>query len=108
MQRLAFSLALAVVTVLASTGLARAQLTEVTTVTSRVTVQPSTISAWTDASVRCPAGLVALSGGVDTPDFSFFEVTTSAPTFDGIALASQPVGNRPAANGWYVSVRNLD
>ena len=100
--------ALVFVALIASTGLARAQLTEVTTVTSRVTVQPTAANAWTDVSVRCPAGLVALSGGGDTPDFNFFELSTSAPTFDGSGLAFQPDGNRPAANGWYVSVRNLD
>ena len=100
--------ALAVIALIASTGLARAQLTNVTTVSNRVAVQPTAAGAWTDVAVRCPAGLVALSGGADTPDFNSFELSTSAPTFDGTGLAFQPDGNRAAANGWYVSVRNLD
>ena len=108
MQRFAFLFISVFAALIGTAGVARAQLTEVTTVTNRVTVQPSTTSAWTDASVRCPAGLVALSGGADTPDFNYFELSTSAPTFDGSGLAFQPVGNRVAANGWYVSVRNLD
>ena len=100
--------ALVLVALIASTGLARAQLTNVTTVTSRLSVQPTATNAWTDVSVRCPAGLVALSGGADTPDFNSFELSTSAPTFDGSGLVFQPDGNRAAATGWYVSVRNLD
>jgi len=85
-----------------------AQLTGTTVATNRVQVAPSTTTSWTDILVTCPAGLTALSGGVDTNDFNFFEVTTLAPTFAGAALAFQADGTRSAPDGWYASVKNYD
>ncbi len=98
---------LCIVGLAASSG-AWAQLTGTTVATNRVQVAPSTPTSWTDILVTCPAGLTALSGGVDTNDFNFFEVTTLAPTFAGAALAFQADGTRAAPDGWYASVKNYD
>ena len=87
---------------------ASAQLTDTTIVTNRVSVPASTASNWTDIPVSCPAGLVALSGGVSSNDFTTVEVTTLAPTFGGSPLLSQADGNRGPASGWYASVKNYD
>jgi hypothetical protein len=84
-----------------------AQLTDATIVTNRVVVAPTSANDWTDILVTCPAGLVALSGGVDTNGFNSLEVTTLAPTFNGSPLAFQPDGMRGPADGWYASVKNL-
>ena len=89
-------------------GAAHAQITETTVVTNRVNVAPTSATTWTDIAVRCPAGLVALSGGVDTGSFTVIEVATLAPTFGGDALSFFPDGVRAAADGWYASVKNHD
>ena len=89
-------------------GAAHAQLTETTVVTKRVTIPPSSATTWTDVTVACPAGLTAISGGLDSPDFNYIEVTTLAPTFAGSGLAFQANGTRSAADGWYASVKNID
>lgn len=92
----------------AATGFAHANLTETTIVTNRVNVPPSSATTWTDVTVRCPVGLVALSGGVDTASFTVIEIASLAPTFGGNALAFQANGVRSAADGWYASVKNFD
>lgn len=83
------------------------QLTGTTVVTNRASVPVSGATTWTDIQVRCPAGLAALSGGVDTNDFLSIEITTLAPTFGGSALAFQADGVRTPADGWYASVKNF-
>jgi hypothetical protein len=87
---------------------AYAQLADTTIATNRVILAPTTANDWTDILVTCPTGLVALSGGVDTNDFTMIEVTTLAPTFAGTALAFVADGERGAADGWYASVKNYD
>jgi hypothetical protein len=92
----------------AGTTCALAQLTGTTIVTNRVAVAPSSSTSWTDIVVACPAGMVAISGGIDTNDFSTTEVTTLAPLFAGARLAFQLDGPRSAADGWSASVKNYD
>lgn len=85
-----------------------AQLSNPTVVTNRVVVAPTGVNDWTDVVVSCPAGLAAVSGGLDTKDFGVIEVTTLAPTFGGGPLAFEADGQRGPADGWYASVRNFD
>jgi hypothetical protein len=63
-----------------------------------------------NARVMCPAGMVAVSGGVD-PENVFTEVvTSSAPVFaaNDNRLLFQPNGINPGPTGWQASVRNND
>nr|AUN37341.1 hypothetical protein [uncultured bacterium] len=90
-----------------TSGIAFAQLTDTTMVTTRLIAPPSGASGWTDIAVDCPAGLNALSGGVSS-DSSAVVVTTSAPRFNDASLFSQLDGVRGPATGWYASVKNLD
>jgi len=90
----------------ATAASAWSQLTDTTVATNRAVVPPGT--DWTEIFVTCPTGLVALSGGVDTNDFTQIEVTTLAPTFAGAQLASQLEGTRSAADGWIARVKNYD
>jgi len=85
-----------------------AQLSNPTVVTNSMVVPPTGVNAWTDVAVSCPAGMAAISGGIDTRDFSTIEVTTLGPTFGGEALVFQADGQRSPADGWYASVRNFD
>jgi hypothetical protein len=82
------------------------QLVDPTISTNRITVPPTPANNWTDVFVSCPAGLVALSGGIDTNDYTVIEATTLAPTFAGTALAFVPDGSRGPADGWYASLIN--
>ncbi len=86
---------------------ASAQVSGVTVVTNRTSVAPTTSAGWTDVTVACPAGMAALSGGLDTNDYSLIEITSLAPTFAGSTLIEQTDGVRSAANGWYASVKNF-
>ncbi|MBK9609743.1 MAG: hypothetical protein IPO58_26470 [Betaproteobacteria bacterium] len=54
----------------------------------------------------CPAGYVALSGGLDNLNPANLEITASAPTFGGSVLLAQADGVRAAPDGWYASVIN--
>jgi hypothetical protein len=56
----------------------------------------------------CPAGQVALGGGVDNENVLTMQVSSSAPTFDGdtARLIYQGSGRAPAPNGWQVSSVN--
>ncbi|MEO7762096.1 MAG: hypothetical protein ABIS68_09335 [Casimicrobiaceae bacterium] len=92
---------------LAASAPAMAQLTDTTIVTNRASIAPNAAD-WTDVYVDCPAGSVALSGGIDTPNFSMIEITTLAPTFAGGQLAFVSNGVRAAPDGWYASVKNFD
>jgi Repeat of unknown function (DUF5648) len=91
---------------LALSASAWGQLTGTTVTTNRLSVPVSSAQTWTDIQVSCPAGTVALSGGVDSNDFLSIEITTLAPTFGGNALAFQADGNRGPADGWYASLKN--
>ena len=88
-------------------SVACAQLTDTTIVTTRISALPSLSTGWTDIAIDCPAGLIALSGGVSS-DSLLVQVSTSAPSFVEASLYTQPDGLRGAATGWYASVRNLD
>lgn len=58
--------------------------------------------------VLCPAGTIALGGGVDMDNVLTMQVTASAPTFDAdqARLISQPVGTNPAPIGWQATALN--
>jgi hypothetical protein len=61
--------------------------------------------------VQCPAGTVAVGGGVDPYNMLNMRVTSSAPTFGpepNDRLLKQPDGANPAPTGWRASVRNDD
>ena len=68
-------------------------------------------NTWKDVFVRCPAGFVAWSGGIDSAFAGALDVTSSAPTFDGASqtlLYNVPDGSHPFPTGWHVSARNND
>jgi hypothetical protein len=75
-------------------------------------VGSDTVTAGTFGSerVRCPAGMIAVGGGVDLGNVSTMKVTSSAPVFgpSGDRLISQPDGINPAPTGWQASARNDD
>jgi hypothetical protein len=58
----------------------------------------------------CPAGYIALGGGIDVTHLNRMTVTSSAPTFKGFQyrLLDQPDGTNPAPNGWDASAINKD
>lgn len=58
--------------------------------------------------VKCPAGTVAVGGGIDMENVLTMMVTSSAPTFAGSShrLGQQPDGIHPDPNGWQASARN--
>jgi hypothetical protein len=58
------------------------------------------------ASATCPAGSVALGGGVDLDNVLTMAATSSAPTYRGTRLLSTPSGRNPAPDGWQASARN--
>ncbi len=100
--RLLFALLLAV------HATAWAQLIETTIAISHASVPSSPVNDWTDLQVSCPAGHIAISGGVDTSFFNVFEVAATAPLIDGVLLSFISDGTRAAPSGWYASVRNFD
>ena len=102
----------AAVLVIAATALglateALAQYQNTITVQRAFSVPPSA-GSYSDVNVNCPAGHVALSGGLDNLHSGSFEVTALAPTFGNFALFAQGDGTRDAADGWYASVINYD
>ena len=58
--------------------------------------------------VLCPAGTIAVGGGVDMDNVLTMAVSSSAPTFDAdqARLISQPAGTNPAPIGWQASALN--
>lgn len=61
--------------------------------------------------VQCPAGTVAVGGGLDPYNVLNMKVTSSAPMFGkgpNDRLLKQPDGANPAPTGWRASVRNDD
>ena len=61
--------------------------------------------------VQCPAGMVAVGGGIDNYNVLTMKVTSSGPTFGpgpSDRLLNQPDGANPAPTGWRASVRNDD
>ncbi|WP_152541214.1 hypothetical protein [Kallotenue papyrolyticum] len=75
-------------------------------------VQSDSVAAASFSATRvlCPAGWVAVGGGVDPFNVFLMEVTSSAPVFaqNNERLLFQPDGEQPAPNGWQVSIRNHD
>ena len=100
-------IALAALALLALAAEAAAQYSNIVTVQRAFSVPPNA-GAYSDVNVSCPAGYVALSGGLDNVHSDSFEITTLAPTFDNVALFLQADGTQGAANGWYASVINYD
>ena len=80
-----------------------APLSGVTTVVASNSVNPG---AFWSFSVACPAGKIAVGGGVDVEDHLFMLVTSSSPTVGGSNLVALADGNHGAPNGWYGAVRN--
>jgi hypothetical protein len=66
------------------------------------------VSGFGSKRVTCPAGTVAVGGGIDTENVKTMMVTSSAPTFAGPShrLGQQPDGIHPAPDGWQASARN--
>lgn len=81
-------------------------------VTGKVIVSSGTAAAGSFAALRinCPAGLTALSGGLDPEQVLTMAVTSSAPVFNenNNRLIFQPDGQLTAPIGWQASVRNND
>ena len=90
-----------------ASGIACAQLTDTTIVSTRITVPPSGAAGWTDIGIDCPPGLIVLSGGISS-DSQNVLITSSAPNFVEASLYSQNDGVRTAGTGWYGNVRNRD
>ena len=93
---------------LATVGLvppsATAQVGDALVVVSKRTV---TTTGYADIAARCPAGYVALSGGISSG--SAWTVTTLAPTFGNLALFQLADGVQAGApDGWYASVDMLE
>ena len=87
-----------------STG-AAAQLSATLTIQRNFSVPPNA-GSYSDVNAPCPAGYVALSGGLDNLSSDDLEITTLAPTFGGSVLLAQADGTRGAPDGWYASVIN--
>jgi hypothetical protein len=76
----------------------------VTTVVASDTVAAGTFNV---ERVLCPAGTVAIGGGIDMDNVLTMQVTSSAPTFpNGDRLISRPNGTNPAPNGWQATAFN--
>ncbi len=58
-------------------------------------------------SLACPAGQVAVGGGIDPSNVFTEYVTSSGPTWGGNRLLMQPVGANPAPDGWQASIFNF-
>lgn len=64
-------------------------------------------NGYAEIAARCPAGYVALSGGISSD--SAWTVTTLAPTFGNLALFQLADGVQAGApDGWYASVDMLE
>jgi hypothetical protein len=103
-----FAAALALATTaLGFAPIALAQYANAITVQRALTVPPNG-GSYADVNINCPAGYIALSGGLDNLNSGSFEITALAPTFGNVALFAQADGTRGAADGWYASVINYD
>lgn len=79
---------------------ASAQVTDAQIVVAKATI---TANGYAEISARCPAGYVAVSGGVDAA--GPWRVTTLAPTFGNQALFELADGPQARApDGWYASI----
>ena len=93
---------------LATVGLApqaaSAQVGDALIVVAKRTV---TTNGYAEIAARCPAGYVALSGGISSG--SAWTVTTLAPTFGNLALFQLADGVQAGApDGWYASIDMLE
>jgi hypothetical protein len=79
-----------------------------TIVVQKAFAVPASAGNFTDATVSCPAGYDAISGGLDNMNSDHLQITSLAPTFAGIPLMQQPDGPHAVANGWHASVVNND
>lgn len=96
--------ALALATVGLASQAASAQVGDALVVVAKRTV---TTNGYADIAARCPAGYVALSGGISSG--SAWTVTTLAPTFGNLALFQLADGVQAGApDGWYASVDMLE
>ena len=59
-------------------------------------------------TVPCPAGSVAVGGGVQSSDPTGAVVTASGPDIGGVPLISEPTGTYGAADGWGAAIFNSD
>jgi len=75
----------------------------VTTVVTSIKVNPK---AWGWATVACPAGKMAVGGGMDVEDHLLMRVTSSGPAIGGTRLFDLPDGSHGAPDGWWGTVRN--
>jgi hypothetical protein len=107
LTRTCASVALGALVALGFAHNANAQYSNAITV-QRAFVVPANAGSYSEVHVACPAGHVALSGGVENVDPDVFEITILAPTFSGVALFAQADGTRSAADGWYAGVINYD
>jgi len=84
-----------------------APLSGVSTVVGSDTVAPGSFGS---ERVLCPAGRVAVGGGIDLDNVLTMKVTSSGPTFaqNNSRLIFQPNGTNPAPNGWQATARNDD
>ncbi len=82
-------------------------LSPTTTVVNSVAVQPGGFAA---TRVNCPAGMVAVGGGIDVDQVLSMVVTSSGPVFaqNNNRLIFQPDGQKPLPTGWQASARNND
>lgn len=73
-------------------------------------IASSTVNAGTDGavSVGCPAGMVAISGGVDPANIGTMTVGASAPTFGGMSMFALADGSYDGPDGWRARVINND
>jgi len=78
-------------------------LSGVTTVVTSVKVNPT---SWGWAKAACPAGKMAVGGGVDVEDHLLMRVTSSGPTITGTRPFDLPNGSYGAPDGWWGTVRN--
>ena len=96
--------AFALTTVGLASQAASAQVGDALVVVAKRTV---TTNGYADIAARCPAGYVALSGGISSG--SAWTVTTLAPTFGNLALFQLADGVQAGApDGWYASVDMLE
>jgi hypothetical protein len=61
-----------------------------------------------NVDAACPAGMIAIGGGITATNLFTVQVTASGPAYGSAlkGILTQPDGLRPAADGWEADVRN--
>jgi len=75
--------------------------------TSTVVVSGTTSGGSAQTSVNCPAGTVALGGGVDVDNVATMNLISSGPTFGGTPPHQLTAGTYGAPDGWWGAAKSV-